>query len=221
MSNRTQQLFESLHWLEGKTIAFVGDSITADLRWNYVTLFVDRLADLANVRSVKVVNAGVDSSSVADALDRLPDMLLEHDPDVVAVFLGINDSKIFRHTDRPLIGIEEFSAIYGALLDHLDALRNRHKVIANLPPLLFDDIRSGELLRDYWYWSETSYDAYNMAIARLAETKECSLADVATRFREADCALSELFVEDGVHPNLFGHRLIAEAMASAVAEVRR
>jgi len=130
-------------WFKGKKIAFIGDSVTADLTGNYVTMVADRLASLLDASSIEIINSGVDSSSVLDALDRLPDVLIESDPDVFVFFLGINDSKIFRQIDRPLLSSTEFEKSYTSLLDLADAERQRLKILVTIPPLLFEKINIG------------------------------------------------------------------------------
>ena len=215
----TNQVDEStVQWLSGKTIAFIGDSITADLRWNYVTLLVDRLATALNVGDIDVVNAAIDSSSIADCLDRLPEFLTEHDPDIVSVFVGVNDSKVFRYADRPLLSLGEFTDIYSAFLGRLDVPHERTKVLVTMPPLLFERVANSELLREYWYWRPEEYDQYNDAIRVLARERKCRLADVARSFACSEESLEDFFDDDGVHPNLRGHRLIADAVLRALSK---
>jgi lysophospholipase L1-like esterase len=202
---------ESLRWLEGKTIVFVGDSITADLTANYVTLTADRLADQIDITELTIVNSGVDSSSIFDALDRLPDILIEHEPDAFVVLLGVNDSKMFRQIDQPLVPPEAFGRAYGVFLDKVDATRRVPKVLLTPPPPLFDVVLHGELLAKYWYWKEDLYAQYIDAIKHLATRPQCVVADAFQVFlKEANP--SRLFSADGVHPNILGHRLLSECV---------
>jgi acyl-CoA thioesterase-1 len=208
-----------LGWLQGKSLAFIGDSITADLRWNYVTLCVDKLADHVDVTSMTFVNSGVDSSSILDAMDRLPDILIEHDPDVLVVFIGVNDSKIFHSSGKPLMSAEVFEQSYATFLQCADAKRCRQKVLVTIPPLLFGRIRSGELLKTYWYWTPEHYAEYVHAIRRVASHPVCVVADVHDLFLREGDGLARLFDTDGVHPNIYGHRLIARVILEALGEL--
>lgn len=211
----------SLGWLQGKSLVFIGDSITADLRWNYVTMCAGSFADQFDVTSMTIVNAGVDSSSILDAMDRLPDVLLEHDPDVMVVFIGVNDSKIFHSTGKPLISAQVFEQSYAAFLQCADAKRRRQKVLVTTPPLLFDKIKRGELLKEYWYWTPSQYAEYVHAIRRVASHPACVVANVHDRFLAEGGGLERLFDTDGVHPNIYGHRLIASAILEALGELGR
>lgn len=197
--------------LEGKTLAFVGDSITADLRFNYVTLVMDRLASELDVSLVDVVNSGIDSSSVFDALDRAPDIVLEHAPDVVVVFLGMNDSKIFRHNDCPLVPVKAFESTYRALLARLDTPKKTTKLLLTPPDPLFQKVKTGSLLKDYWYWTPESFGSYVAAVKKIAREESCGLADVQQSFAASEHR-ERLFTEDGVHPNVLGHQIIATSV---------
>jgi lysophospholipase L1-like esterase len=206
----------SLRWLKKKCLAFVGDSITADLRWNYVTLVVDQIADQTDICTMSIVNSGIDSSSILDAMDRLPEILVEHDPDVLIVFVGVNDRKIFRSNRRPLISAEVFAASYAAFLDLIDSKRCRQKVLVTPPPLLFDEIAKGALLQEYWHWSPTHYADYIKAIRGFEKRKVCAIADVYATFLKESNGQQRLFDMDGVHPNIYGHRLIASTILEAL-----
>ena len=207
----------TLRWLEGKHIAFLGDSITADLKCNYVSLFIERLSENIDAASVAIVNSGVDSSSVVDALDRLPDVLIENDPDILVVFVGVNDSKIFRHINRPLLTISAFERGYRSLLDRADVGRVRLKVLLTLPPLLFESIKNGDLLANYWYWIPSEYMKYVEVIRKLGRSPNRVVADVYRQFKSRNCDQKQLFQVDGVHPNVYGHRLIADAILQALS----
>jgi len=213
------QMVSRLTELKDKKLAFIGDSITADLKANYVTLTVDMLADVVDVRSLTIINSGLDSSSVPDALDRLPDLLVEHDPDIYVIFLGVNDSKILRSIDQPLISAMMFEECYSKLLAAIDRKEVRRKILVTPPPLRYEEIKKGKLLRDYWYWTPEAYNEYVNIVKRLARQPSCELADAYASFEQSGEELAGLFLEDGVHPNIYGHRLIAEAVFEALSRL--
>jgi|ERR1039458_6785002 lysophospholipase L1-like esterase len=195
----------------GRSVAFIGDSLTSESRVNYVSLFLNELATYIDLTGVRVVNSGIDSSSVFDALDRVPDLVLEHDPDTVFILLGINDSKIFRRIDKPLVDLPVFGKAYQRLLELLDVRRMRKKVLVTPPPLLFGEIDKGAMLADYWYWNESEYELYVNSICAAAGLPGVYVADVFKAFHQYTGA-HRLFYEDGVHPNVYGHKIIAETL---------
>ena len=212
------QLFSNKNntdWLLGKTIAFIGDSVTADSRSNFVTLITEALSERIDITKVNIVNSGIDSSSVVDALDRIPDVLLDNDPDLFIIFLGINDSKIFRYINKPLLPLEVFRATYINMLLRIDAKKANRKILVTPPPLLFDEINNGSFLRDYWYWVPSDYEKYISVIKEIGKQFKSSIADVYNAFKE-DKSGCRLFYQDGVHPNIYGHKIIASQILNII-----
>jgi lysophospholipase L1-like esterase len=201
----------------GRSVAFIGDSLTAESRVNYVSLFLDRVAAHIDLTKLCVVNSGVDSSSVFDALDRVPELDIEHDPDTVFILLGINDSKIFRRINEPLVDLQVFGKAYKRLLELLDARRARKKVLITPPPLLFGEIDKGAILAEYWRWDERDYERYVDIIRATAGSPGVYVADVFEAFRQYT-GEHRLYYEDGVHPNAYGHRIIAETLVAVAKQ---
>ncbi|MCL4170369.1 UNVERIFIED_CONTAM: hypothetical protein GTU68_021282, partial [Idotea baltica] len=59
------------------------------LQEGWVTQLSDQLA--AGESPVEVINASISGETTAGALRRLPDLLIQHNPDVVVIELGGND----------------------------------------------------------------------------------------------------------------------------------
>jgi len=80
------------HLGEGPLVAFLGDSLTSGWRLSedeaYPAVLGRTLAE--HGRPVRVLNAGVSGDTAAQGLARLP-AVLAHEPDVLAVALGVND----------------------------------------------------------------------------------------------------------------------------------
>ncbi|MCJ7507582.1 MAG: SGNH/GDSL hydrolase family protein [candidate division Zixibacteria bacterium] len=206
-------------WLKNKKIVFIGDSITADKISNYVTLTLNKLAEQIDVTSVKFANYGMDSFSIHDALDIIPEIMIEENPDVFIILIGVNDSKIFRHLNRPLIAPNIFKDSYASLLNRIDATGgSRYKVLVTLPALLFEEIELGDLLSEYWYWKPTQYLEYIKVIRDFGKREKCMIADVFESFKLEQSEGNRLFYDDGVHPNIYGHRIIAEEVVKALAK---
>ncbi|EJQ50009.1 hypothetical protein IEQ_02835 [Bacillus cereus BAG6X1-2] len=77
-----------------KTLVCFGDSITADETFFGGTpRLTPRLQEV--FPNWKVVNAGVPGDNTFDALQRIEEDVLSHEPDFVTVFLGTNDAVSF------------------------------------------------------------------------------------------------------------------------------
>jgi lysophospholipase L1-like esterase len=198
------------------TALFTGDSITdagrlSDPRGQLGDGYVRRVAELAAVDAprLSVINTGVSGDRTTDLLGRWTEDVIQHQPDILTILIGIND--VWRRYDSgmPMAGAE-YAANYAALLDRVRAeLRLRQLVIMEpfLVPVSEDQSR----------WPDEDLDE-KRAIAR----------DLAGRYDATFIPLHELFaaraavagadsvVDDGVHPSAGGHELIARAWWSAV-----
>jgi lysophospholipase L1-like esterase len=79
---------------KGSTVLAFGDSLTAGKGVIEDEAYPARLAQMLGLR---VVNAGVSGETTTQGLNRLPDVLAEHQPDLVILFEGGND--ILRNQD--------------------------------------------------------------------------------------------------------------------------
>jgi len=194
------------------TIAFLGDSITADIRFNYISMLSNMLSKQTNIENLNIINSGVDSSSIFDALDRIPELFCENNKiDMIFIFIGVNDSKRFYGLNKPLVSIGIYTEKYQDLLN-LVKIRNPETqiILINLPYLVFDNINNSDILKDYWYWNVEEYDLYNKSIVELAKVNNLRIVDIYNSFRIKISNLPSFFTIDGVHPNAKGHQLIAE-----------
>jgi lysophospholipase L1-like esterase len=199
---------------EEKTIAFLGDSITADMRHNYISMFLHKLSEHINIENISIINSGVDSSSIFDATDRVPELFDENSNiDILVVFIGVNDSKIFYGIDKPLVSPALYREKYCDLIKLVKSKNPDIKIILmTLPCLLFDKIKNGNFLSNYWYWDVNEYEAYNGIIRDICCDFNLVLANIFDAFSKKAESLSELFTSDGVHPNSKGHLLISEKL---------
>lgn len=78
---------------ENTTILFLGDSITqAGVRPNgYVTLFKNHLAENYPDKNINVIGAGISGNRVPNLQKRLDKDVLSKKPDLVFIYIGIND----------------------------------------------------------------------------------------------------------------------------------
>ncbi|MFZ3198507.1 MAG: GDSL-type esterase/lipase family protein, partial [Bacillus mycoides] len=77
-----------------KTLVCFGYSITAaEIFFDGTPRLTPRLQEM--FPNWKVVNAGVPGDNTFDALQRIEEDVLSHEPDFVTVFIGTNDSVLF------------------------------------------------------------------------------------------------------------------------------
>jgi acyl-CoA thioesterase-1 len=149
----------------------------------------------------RVVNLGVSGSTLAQALDEQLGPALDARPDVVTVWLAVNDFNAGVPIDR-----------YAADLDRLlDSLRQTQArvLVGNVPDLaqLAPFARRAQLTQQV--------DAWNQAIAEAASRNGAILVDLHAHWQEA-AEHPEYLSQDGFHPSSEGYARLAELFSEAL-----
>lgn len=208
-----------MHATPEDRLLFVGDSITdtgrdradaTSLGDGYVRVIADALSAgaPAGQAPATVINKGLNGNRVYDLEARWTADVIDADPSVLTVLIGINDT--WRRYDRGLPSpVPEFEAC----LDRILAL-----TMAKCSPRLF--VITPFLLavtpeQDTWH---EDLSPRIDAVLRTARTHgaEVVRADLAL-LRAAETHGSAVLAPDGVHPSALGHRIIAEAWLTAAA----
>ncbi|MGC4937500.1 SGNH/GDSL hydrolase family protein [Kribbella sp. DT2] len=183
-----------------RTIVFAGDSVTdcgrrtdpAGLGNGYVKFLYDALP------GPRIVNAGISGHRAVDLVARWETDVLAHEPDLVSILVGINDTWRRYDEDDPT-SAESFEASYRKLLDPLRSVR-----LVLVEPFLVpvDDEQHG--------WRE-DLDPKLGVVRRLATEYGALLVPADVEFNALAAEVGpETLADDGVHPTAAGHRLLAE-----------
>lgn len=181
---------------------FTGDSVTdcgrredpEGLGDGYVRLIAATLPD-------EVLNTGISGNRAVDLAARWQTDVLDHDPDVVTILIGVNDMWRRYDSDDPTTA-DAFEATYRGLLER--TVRAGRTIILMEPFLL--PVRSEQVA-----WLTDDLSAKIEVVRRLAG--EFGTLLVPTHSALTAAALTETPValaDDGVHPTGRGHELIAE-----------
>lgn len=166
-------------------VVFLGDSLTAGYglpaELAFPALVADELRDRR--RPVRFVNAGVSGDTTTGALERL-DWVLKQRPDVLVVALGVNDA--FR--GQPVGRVE-----------------------ANLRAIVRRAKSSGARVLILGMRLPTNYgpdyaDAFGALYERVADDEE---VDLMPFLLDGVGGHPELNLDDGIHPNEAGQRIVA------------
>lgn len=179
-------------------------------------------------RGATFVNVGISGSTVAAALDQQLDRALDEEPDLVTVWLNVND--LVR-----MVPVERYEADLGVVVRSLRRGGATQVVVANTPPL--EDLPvvkaclpnpppgSRCLLPVPLPGVEpvlTMVGRYNEAIARVVEREGAVLADLhAAGTAARGRGLEGFYSADGFHPSDEGHAAIADAVADFIRTDRR
>ncbi len=203
----------------GDVIVFIGDSITDSdrrtdrlgLGYGYVNLVAAALRERGT--SSTIINSGVAGNRVAHLQQRWQRDVLDHDPTVVSLYIGVNDTLAAFFEGRPT-PVDLFESRYLDLLDRT--------VAAGVSRLL--------LLEPFFLDSEIPSVRWGEGSAFVHEDlapKRGVVRELARRYGAAFIPLQSIVDEaaqqrgptmiaaDGVHPTPLGHQLIADAWLRA------
>jgi lysophospholipase L1-like esterase len=200
-------------------IVFTGDSITdcdrradpAGLGYGYVDMVARDLAERGDPSTV--VNTGIAGNRVADLVDRWQVDAVDHSPELLSVYVGVNDTlaSFFRGRPTPLPVFEEQ---YTDILDRSVAAGVRRLIL--IEPFFVDsDLPSVRWGEGYSFIHEDL--APRRAVVRsLAERYHAALVPLQSLVDTVVASRGATMVAaDGVHPTPLGHRLIADSWLSA------
>ena len=187
-----------------KIVCF-GDSVTGLYyhtggRRAYTDLLALALRRSFPEASVTAINAGISGNDTRDALARITEDVLSHKPDLVTVMFGLNDM-----TKVPL---DEFKANLIEIIKRCRA--SGAEVLLSTPNNVITTPRR----------PIEKLILYCEVIRQVSRQQGVALADCYAALevmRERDSRGWRLFLSDEIHPNLEGHKRIAELLAGAVS----
>ena len=184
-----------------RTVVFAGDSVTDcgrrtdpdGLGGGYVRKVYDDLGE----RRPAIVNVGISGNRAVDLAARWATDVLTHDPSLVSILIGINDTWRRYDEDDPTTP-EDFEASYRSLLDTLSC------PVVLIEPFLLP-VKDGQE-----EWRE-DLDPKLDVVRKLAVEYGAILvpADVELT-KQAMSAGPAALAGDGVHPSAAGHRALAD-----------
>lgn len=153
--------------------------------------------------NVSVINAGISGNTVADGLARLERDVLQHQPQIVTINFGLNDlarsgAEPFREGLLELVrriraaGAQPVLCTPNAVID--TAGRPEQKLLEFC-----------QLIKD---------------VATEQQTAFCDVQQAGLRLRARAPAAWRLTMSDAIHPNLDGHRLLAETVCQRLTGVQ-
>jgi lysophospholipase L1-like esterase len=199
----------SLHSKTQKVI-FFGDSLTeaGAKPGGYIVKMKDALVQKGLASQYDLVGAGVGGNKIYDLYLRMEDDVLSQNPDIVVIFVGVNDvwHKVSSGTGTDP---DKFEKFYTAIINKF--LDKHIRVIVCTPAVI------GEK-NDFTNQQDGDLNAYSQIIRNLAQKWRCGLVDLREIFHNYELknnpgnkALGILTL-DKVHLNDAGNQLVADKM---------
>ncbi|HWD79051.1 MAG TPA: SGNH/GDSL hydrolase family protein [Kribbella sp.] len=187
-----------------RTVVFAGDSVTdCGRRTDPDGLgdgYVRRLYDDLGERRPTIVNAGISGNRAVDLAARWAGDVLAHDPGLVSILIGINDTWR-RYDENDPTTPESFEASYRSMLDALSC-----PVVLMEPFLL-------PVKDEQQMWRE-DLDPKLEVVRKLAVEYGAILVPTDVELTKQALALgpagAAVLAGDGVHPSAAGHRALAD-----------
>ncbi|GAA2841571.1 GDSL-type esterase/lipase family protein [Kribbella solani] len=183
-----------------RTIVFAGDSVTdCGRRTDPDGLgdgYVRNLSVDLGASAPKIVNAGISGNRAVDLATRWATDVLAHDPSLVSIMIGINDTWRRYDEDDPTTP-ESFEASYRSLLDALSC------PVVMIEPFLLP-------VKDGQHEWRADLDPKLEVVRKLAVEYAAILVPAdAELTKQAASVGAATLAGDGVHPSAAGHRALA------------
>ena len=206
---------------ENECIVFLGDSITqaGTKPDGYVTLVSKRIAEAFPHHGIQVLGAGRGGNRVPDCVARLERDVLSKKPDLVVIYIGINDVWHWTRPDpvtrQPRQGTTaaDFEAGLRNMIQRIQALKAR--VMLCTPSVIGERVDAND--PNYRMLEE-----FSAIVRTVAKDTGAQLVDLRKAFiahlQEHNAANAErgILTQDSVHLNPRGNRLVAEGILRAL-----
>ncbi|OGV49967.1 MAG: GDSL family lipase [Lentisphaerae bacterium GWF2_52_8] len=204
-----------IHYEEGSKTLFIGDSITdcgrdrnnsLGLGGGYVQMLAARLGTAFAELNPVFMNRGISGNRVKDLRDRWDKDCLSEQPDVLSIYIGINDTWRRFDSNDPT-SPEKFEEDYRHILEAARRSLGSCQIVMVEPFVL-------PVPSEKWKWRE-DLDPKISVTRKLALEFADAYVPLDGVFAAACCRQEPSFwAGDGVHPSNAGHNLIAEAWLS-------
>lgn len=201
---------------DGQKIVMIGDSITDAGRRDatppygsgYMSQVRSQFAERHPELDITWVNRGVGGDTVRHLAARWQEDVIDEQPDVLTVMIGIND--VWRRFgDKPLEAVpaDEYVSTLVTLLRQAKA-ETGARIIVGSPYVIEPDKR--EPMR-------AAMDIYGGLAREVAQEVGADFIDVQAAFdRVLKTTTSADWADDRVHPNATGHQVIADEFLTAL-----
>lgn len=200
-------------------VIFFGDSITeaGAKKGGYIDRIQTGLTNLGREKDFELAGAGISGNKVYDLYLRMEADVLDKKPDVVVIYIGINDvwhkASHGTGTDK-----DKFEKFYIAIIKKLQAKKIR---VAVCTPTVIGELKNNGNPQD------ADLNSYSEVIRRLAADQGCTLIDLRDAFLDYETQNnsanreSGILTTDRVHLNETGNQLVAAEIMQKLFVLRR
>jgi len=195
-------------------VIFFGDSITqAGISpGGYITKMKDMLEKQGIKSKYQLIGAGIGGNKVYDLFLRMEDEVLAQNPDVVVIYIGVND--VWHKTSHGTgTDADKFTGFYNAIIKKLQS--KGIKVICCTPAVIGERTDNSNS-------QDGDLNYYSGLIRNIASKYDCPLIDLRKEFisynlkNNTQNKESGVLTTDRVHLNDTGNQFVADLMMKAI-----
>jgi lysophospholipase L1-like esterase/predicted neuraminidase len=180
--------------------------------------------------NVKIVNAGVPGNTTTAALKRLDKDVRDRKPQLVTIQFGINDAAVDVWKSPPAAGprvpLDSYRANLREMISKLRADGTRVVLLTPTPLVWTPKLIELYGKPPYDPASPEGFDRllvpYREVVKEIGSAENVPVLDTALGMREEAVRLGtgvERFLSDGMHPNDFGHRILADVVRDGLLKI--
>ena len=181
-------------------------------------------------KDVNVINSGVSGDTTMDAKIRFERDVLDHNPDLVIIQLGVNDQCV-RHDyglSVPMVDLDAFCYNMLIFVNRCRSLVGASVILMTPGMMLWNDIFRSRFFKQPYdqsdrYGINNHLKIYADKVRLMAQKEELPLIDIFQlqyEYDQTDCCQLEDFLDDGVHPNNRAHEFIARAIFEKIEKIK-
>jgi lysophospholipase L1-like esterase len=195
-------------------VVFLGDSITqAGVNaGGYISLLRNALERAGKGAEYELVGAGISGNKVPDLQKRLDADVLAKKPDVVFVYIGINDVWHFTHPSTVSVGGTPKDKFETGLQDVVSRIKKTGARVVLCTPSVIGEKSDGSNQQDGML---EEYAAITRQVAQKNNLAVCDLRQAFIQYLQANNPKNEeknVLTTDGVHLNAAGNAFVALQM---------
>jgi len=204
----------AFNFITKKKVIFFGDSITQEgvKSGGYIVKVEEMAIKEGKTDRFDFIGAGIGGNKIYDLFLRLEDDVLSKSPDVVIIYIGVNDvwhKRSYGTGTDP----DKFENFYTAIINKL--------VVKNIKVILCTPSAIGERT-DFSNELDGGLNSYSSIIRSLATKNSLQIIDLRRSFLDYNLKNnttnkeSGILTSDRVHLNEAGNQLVAEEMWKAI-----
>ena len=201
---------------KNETILFMGDSITdcereyeniSSMGFGYPIIIASILGAKYPELNLNFINKGISGNRSKDLVERWDEDVIKFNPDILTIFVGINDTwRKYDHDDETTV--EEYERNYRIMLDKTKEKTNAQIIMISPYVLPFPEDRKA--------WRE-DLDPKIAVVEKLAKEYGAIYVKMDEILnKKCDVMPPDYWTIDGVHPTCAGHGVIANELLEII-----